>query len=74
MSAATLNKLIQQLYINKFDADEIGAMLQNWDQQKWLKRRMPILKEAITDVYKRQTRGWVATPWRLLPLRDQGYS
>lgn len=43
-----LNKLIQQLYINKFDADEIGAMLQNWDQQKWLKRRMPILKEAIT--------------------------
>ncbi|MDT8900349.1 hypothetical protein [Anaeroselena agilis] len=43
-----IREKVDQLFIERFDADEIEKLSGEWGKKKWLAKRMPIIRQAVT--------------------------
>jgi hypothetical protein len=41
------NQRLNSYFVKRFNSEEIETMLRTWENRKWLKKRIPILQEAI---------------------------
>jgi len=45
--AEAISGWVDELVVERFRAEELNEMTENWSQKKWLANRIPILKQAV---------------------------